>query len=830
MLYAIRDLFTPPQIQDTRRKQQASLVYAAIVLTVVLSITGMLAGAFINSGNWRVLLTDAIIIALELFSLWILSRGRVQLSAWLLISGQWLGIMVFIVLAGGINAPGIMLLTVLTTTAALVSGWRGNVIITGASLVVVSALFILEISGQMPPPRLRTNAFSTWVLATLALVSTSVFLNLAMQHLSEALDRARQQEKSLEATLEKLKHTSVSRTYMDSVIQSMLDMLIVLDEDLRIITVNQSATEQLGYLQAELIGQPLSVILGAESVTLPVRIARLLTDRSAAFHATTTYRTRGGDTLSVDFTASRLRSNAEEKQIVCVAHDVTERIQATEALRTSKERLRASEERLRTVVTSAPVFIFAIDNDYNITFFDGQGLDEIDIEQVGRVLGQSIFLPPAGDNGELKVADGVTRALEGESVKTTVTVPPLTFDIRYSPIVEPDGHISGITGVATDITDRKRAEDALRESEARNRALLAAMPDAMLTLTRAGIVTDYKPTEILQPSIPREEIIGYPLSQVIPLDDPVAQIMDAVTDCLDSDFRHTTEITLQRDADNATILEARFVPLDENEALVILRDVTEARQAQTEIRQKSLELQRFAENLERSNQQLEQFAYVASHDLQAPLRKIQAFGSRIRQHNGDDLDETVDDYVGRMIDAANRMQSLIRDLLTFSRVTTQAQPFEPIDLNAVMDGVLDDLELYIEQTGAQITVDDLPTIDAEQHQIRQLFQNLISNALKYTHHGQSPVVTVRTRPLETKWHTYIQIEVEDNGLGFEQEHAERIFGVFQRLHGRSSPYEGTGMGLAICRKIVERHNGTIQATGRKGQGATFTVTLPVKQP
>ena len=293
--------------------------------------------------------------------------------------------MTYIVLAGGIDAPGIMLLIVLTTTAALVSGWRGNVIITGASLVVVSALFMLEITGQMPPPRLRNNAFSTWVLATLALVSASVFLNLAIQHLSEALDRAQRQEKSLESTLAELKQTSVSRTYMDSIIQSMLDMLIVLDEDLRIITVNQSATEQLGYLQAELIGQPLSMILGTESVTLPVRIARLLTDKSAAFHATTTYRTRNGETLSVDFTASRLRSNAEEKQIVCVAHDVTERIQATEALRTSKERLRASEERLRTVVTSAPVFIFAIDNDYNITFFDGQGLDEIDIEQVGRV-------------------------------------------------------------------------------------------------------------------------------------------------------------------------------------------------------------------------------------------------------------------------------------------------------------------------------------------------------------------------------------------------------------------------------------------------------------
>ena len=125
-----------------------------------------------------------------------------------------------------------------------------------------------------------------------------------------------------------------------------------------------------------------------------------------------------------------------------------------------------------------------------------------------------------GEDGELKVADGVARALRGESVKTTVTVSPLTFDIRYSPIVEPDGHISGITGVATDITDRKRAEDALRESEARNRALLAAMPDAMLTLTRAGIVTDYKPTETLQPTIPREEIIGYPLSKVIPAGRP----------------------------------------------------------------------------------------------------------------------------------------------------------------------------------------------------------------------------------------------------------------------------------------------------------------------
>ena len=245
----------------------------------------------------------------------------------------------------------------------------------------------------------------------------------------------------------------------------------------------------------------------------------------------------------------------------------------------------------------------------------------------------------------------------------------------------------------------------------------------------------------------------------------------------------------------------------------------------------------FAAQLERSNTELRDFASVASHDLQEPLRKIRAFADRLRVKCGAQLREEGLDYLDRMQNAAGRMQTLIQDLLTLSHVTSRAQPFVEVDLAAVMKEVLSDLEVRIEQTEAKIEVGRLPVIDADPVQMRQLFQNLLSNALKFHKPGQSPEVVVLAKVLPAREHQIagagpgddlVQIMVMDNGIGFEEQFVEQIFTLFQRLHSRQE-YEGTGIGLAVCRKIAHRHGGSIVAKSEKGQGATFIVRLPVKQ-
>jgi PAS domain S-box-containing protein len=246
---------------------------------------------------------------------------------------------------------------------------------------------------------------------------------------------------------------------------------------------------------------------------------------------------------------------------------------------------------------------------------------------------------------------------------------------------------------------------------------------------------------------------------------------------------------------------------------------------------------RQSQELARSNAELQQFASIASHDLQEPLRKIQAFGDRLKTKCNEALTEQGRDYLDRMQNAAGRMQTLIDDLLMLSRITTKAQPFVPVDLAQVIQEVLSDLEVRIDETKGQVEVGSLPTIEADSLQMRQLLQNLIGNALKFHPKTEPPKVRIYSQLLNDEEQqptgnsitpTHCQIVVEDNGIGFDEKYLDRIFNVFQRLQGRSE-YEGTGMGLAICRKIAERHGGSLTAESTPGQGATFIVTLPIKQ-
>jgi light-regulated signal transduction histidine kinase (bacteriophytochrome) len=252
--------------------------------------------------------------------------------------------------------------------------------------------------------------------------------------------------------------------------------------------------------------------------------------------------------------------------------------------------------------------------------------------------------------------------------------------------------------------------------------------------------------------------------------------------------------------------------------LLAIEDVTEQR-----ITERRLAAQR--RELERSNAALNEFAFVASHDLQEPLRKIVSFGERLGTTAGPLLEGNPRQYLDRMLDAAMRMRTLIGDLLAYSQIATSATSFAPTSLAAVAREVVADLETAIADADGRIDVGTLPAIDADALQMRQLFQNLLGNALKFRRSSVPPVVRLGASLSDDRVCT---ITVTDNGIGFKQEHDEKIFRMFERLHSRAQ-FQGSGMGLAICRKIVERHGGTIAATSTAGEGTTFVVTLPVTQ-
>lgn len=256
---------------------------------------------------------------------------------------------------------------------------------------------------------------------------------------------------------------------------------------------------------------------------------------------------------------------------------------------------------------------------------------------------------------------------------------------------------------------------------------------------------------------------------------------------------------------------------------------------QKEYGQQELEIR--LEELNRSNMELEEFAYVASHDLQEPLRKLSTFGERLRNRCGDQLSEEGITYLNRMMASAESMRVLIDNLLEFSRVTRHQHPFSDEDLGGLVRSVLEELDLSIEDAHAKVLVGSLPVLEIMPTQIRQVFSNLISNAIKFRRNDVLPEIRVLAGELgrEEKERlklrlsqTYYRITVTDNGIGFEEIYAERIFQLFQRLHGKTE-YPGSGIGLAICRKIMDNHHGLITAESQTGQGASFSIVLPEKQ-
>ena len=374
-----------------------------------------------------------------------------------------------------------------------------------------------------------------------------------------------------------------------------------------------------------------------------------------------------------------------------------------------------------------------------------------------------------------------------------------------------------------DLAKRRRDEEALRESDARFRGVLDGAPDAMLIADQAGAIQMVNAQAVTLFGHSREEFTGRRLGDLL-----VQRADTGESDALpaprenDSAYLHLKSFSAKYDGvrkDGSLFpIDMSHSPLDVGrQSLVItaVRDRTEQQQAEDAVGKYSLDLAR-------SNAELERFAYVASHDLQEPLRMVSSYTQLLSRRYKGKLDASADEFIAFAVDGANRMQKLINDLLALSRVGTQARPSEPVDTGGILRRVLSDMRPTIEAAEAKIVApEQMPTVLADGTQIGQLFQNLIGNALKFRR-DELPRVEVATEPDgDNLW----RFSFRDNGIGIEPQYFERIFVIFQRLHGKES-YPGTGIGLAICKKIVERHGGQLWVESEPGQGTNFLFTLP----
>ncbi len=411
-------------------------------------------------------------------------------------------------------------------------------------------------------------------------------------------------------------------------------------------------------------------------------------------------------------------------------------------------------------------------------------------------------------------------------------------DGRWIRIMEKATEDGGTAGIRTDITELKNRELEVANISSELTATSSHLDTALNNMVQGLCMFDAEQRLILcnrqylemygfspekvKPGMLLSDIMKYSISLGNYRDEDAEMALKA----RDNPSRLAHRSTIKQYLRDGRVMAVMNQPMAGGGSIATYQDITQLERHEESLRA-------YNDKLARSNKELQEFAYVASHDLQEPLRKIEAFGDRLVKKHGESLPDEGKVFVERMQNASFRMRELINDLLGYSRVTTNAKPFEKVSLCEVIEGVRSDLQIQLQETDGKIEIGELPTLDADPIQMRQLFQNLISNALKFQKPDTNPVISISAEEHTVKSTSkgkvrYWRIKVTDNGIGFDNQYKDQICTLCQRLHGRLE-YGGTGIGLATCRKIVERHNGAIDADGTPDIGATFIIDLPVEQ-
>jgi PAS domain S-box-containing protein len=599
------------------------------------------------------------------------------------------------------------------------------------------------------------------------------------------------------------------------------DAMVVVNQAGEIVLLNVQAEKQFGYRRDELVGQKVKNIIpqgfAERLVADDLRSAEDALAQQIGTGIELIARRKDGSEFPIEIMLSPLES-AEGILVTAAIRDISVRKEAEKVLA-------RMEGRYRGLLEAAPDAMVVVNPGGEIVLLNvqaekqfGYSRDELVGQRVKNIIPEG-FAERIIADGTRSAADALAQqmgmGLELTARRKNGTEFPI--EIMLSPLESAEGIL--ITAAIRDISVRKAAEEHLARMEGQYRGLLEAAPDAMVVVNQGGDIVLLNVQAEKQFGYRRDELLGQRVKNIIPegfAERLVADALRSAEDALAQQIGTGIELTALRKDGTEFPIELMLSPLESAEGILVtaaIRDITARRTAEAHLLEKM-------EELNRSNVELGQFAYIASHDLQEPLRMVASYTQLLSRRYKGKLDADADEFIAFAVDGASRMQRLIQDLLAYSRVGTKGQDMLDTSSEEALCQALINLRGSIEASGAVITHDLLPSVLADEMQLTQLFQNLVGNAIKYQSAGIPKVHISAAKNGGPKW----TFSIKDNGLGIDPQYFERIFGMFQRLHKREE-FAGTGIGLAICKKIVERHGGNISVESEPGHGSTFSFAL-----
>jgi PAS domain S-box-containing protein len=617
------------------------------------------------------------------------------------------------------------------------------------------------------------------------------------------------------------KHLAQMEGRYRGLLEAAPDAMVVVNQGGKIVLLNVQAEKQFGYRRDELVGQKVKNII-------PEGFAeRLIADGTRSVEDALAQqigagielsgRRKNGSKFPIEIMLSPLES-AEGTLVTAAIRDISVR-KATE------KHLAQMEGRYRGLLEAAPDAMVVVNQRGEIVLLNVQAEKQFGYRR-DELVGQKVTnIIPEGF-AERLIADG-TRSVEealAQQIGTGIELSgrrknnsEFPIEIMLSPLKSAEGTL--VTAAIRNISVRKDAEKHLAQMEGRYRGLLEAAPDAMVVVDQGGKIVLLNVQAEKQFGYSRDELIGQKVTNIVPegfAERLVSDALRSVEDALAQQIGTGIELHGRRKNGSSFPIEIMLSPLESAEGILVtaaIRDISVRKNAEADLLRK-------VEELNRSNEELGQFAYIASHDLQEPLRMVASYTQLLSRRYKGKLDADADEFIAFAVDGASRMQRLIQDLLAYSRVGTKGLDLLDASSEEALQQALINLRGAIEESGALVTHDPLPAVLADKMQLIQLFQNLLGNAIKYQRPGIPRVQISAARNGDQQW----TFSVKDNGLGIDPLYFDRIFGMFQRLHKREE-FAGTGIGLAICKKIVERHGGSISVESQPGQGSIFRFAL-----